>query len=132
VRIALLCAGLAATLLFAPWVLFGASVGLDAYLQGDAPDAAAHRWMLWVGLGGLFGLIGVWIRLFYRADQLAAAPRLRNFTAASLGLGVVTALALVAHVGMNVADPQLWLYTAAAVVSGVLFAATLAGAGRGD
>jgi hypothetical protein len=123
VRIGLLCVVLAATLLLAPWAVFGASSGLDAYFGTDATASAQPRSMLWLGLGGIAGFAGAWVRLLYCAEQLDPHPRLKAFAAVALALGVVTAVALVAGTGLDVANPQFWLYAFVALTAGVLFAA---------
>lgn len=125
VRVAVLCVVLAATLGFAPWAFYGASVGLEAYLRGVGPDGPGQTGLFWVGVGGLLGMAGAWIRLLYRADQLRGLPGLRYAAAVALGAGTVTAFALLVGVGPNLAEPKFWMYAATTLVAGSLFLATL-------
>jgi hypothetical protein len=125
VRIALLCVALGATLLFAPWAVFGTFVGFDAYVNAATADAAQHQRLFWAGLGGILGLAGTWVRLFYRANQLAVAPALRYFAAGALGLGAITAAALLVDTGGDMASPRFWVYAVAALLAATLCVATV-------
>lgn len=125
VRIALLCFALGATLLFAPWALFGTIVGFDALVGKAAPNAVGPPWLFWAGLGGMLGLAGAWIRLFYRSDQLAAAPVLRYFAAGALGCGAVTATLLLVAAAAEPANPRAWALAGSALLAAALCASTL-------
>ena len=125
VRIALLCVALGATVLFAPWAVFGTFVGFDAWVGDAAPDGIRHRWMFWAGLGGILGLAGTWVRLFYRADQLAGAPGLRYFAAGALCSGAITASALLVDVDAGLASPRFWVLAGSALLAATLCVATL-------
>ncbi len=125
VRIALLCVALGATVLFAPWAVFGTFVGFDAYVNAASADAAQHQRMFWAGLGGVLGLAGTWVRLFYRGDQLAGAPGLRYFAAGALVIVSITAGSLLVAAGGDAASLRFWVCATAALLAGALCGATM-------
>jgi hypothetical protein len=92
-----------ATVIFAPFALFGALVGLTGALKVAQADrlyaySLVEVWLLFLGVGGLAGLGGMWIATLFKR-RILAKKMLRRAVCISLISGIASALSLVVTMG---------------------------------
>lgn len=91
VRYPLMAFCLLATLLLLPGALYGPAMLYAGLMPGVDGRASALGWGL-LGVGGLAGLAGAWVRLVLPAEAFQRSMRLRQAVATALLIGMLAAL----------------------------------------
>lgn len=91
VRYSLMAFCFLATLLLLPGALYGPAMLYAGLMPGVDGRASALGWGL-LGVGGLAGLAGAWVRLVLPAEAFQRSVRLRRAMVTALVIGTLAAL----------------------------------------
>ena len=125
VRYPLLAFCLVATLLLLPAALYGPAMLYVGLMPGADGRASALGWGL-LGVGGLAGLAGAWVRLVLPAEAFQRSAGLRRAVVTALLIGMLAALGLAAAlIAEEPSNLSAWMIGLCGALGGLLAGATL-------